>query len=131
MVNSLRVVLDTNIFISAYFWEGNESDVLRKCKDGYFRLIVSPEIFDELERVLELKFDVPITNIEEYINGLLLFSEIVFPEGKVDMVKEDPSDNIILETALIGKANILITGDGHLLRLKQFENIQMKKAGDI
>ena len=131
MGSSLRIVLDTNVFISAYFWEGNERNVLRKCRDGDFQLVVSPEILDELAKVLDLKFDVPKSNIDEYITELLLFSEIVFPEGKVDIVKEDPSDNTIIETALMGNAHSVITGDGHLLRLKQFKNIRITKAGDM
>ena len=65
MGSSLRIVLDTNVFISAYFWEGNERNVLRKCRDGDFQLVVSPEILDELAKVLDLKFDVLKSNIDD------------------------------------------------------------------
>ena len=54
MVSSLRIVLDTNILVSAFFWEGNESRLLRKCKERHYSLILSLEILDELEKVLKL-----------------------------------------------------------------------------
>ncbi|MCD6336009.1 MAG: putative toxin-antitoxin system toxin component, PIN family [Candidatus Latescibacteria bacterium] len=128
MVNSLRVVLDTNILVSAFFWEGNESEIVRRCKEGLLKSITSPEILDELGRVLIRKFDVPKDNVTEYTRGILLASEVVFPVGEVKVIKEDPTDNVILETAYLGKADLIISGDKHLLKLKQFENIEIKKA---
>ena len=106
MVNSLRVVLDTNILVSAFFWEGHERKILIKCKKRKLNSIISIDILNELEKVLKTKFKVPETKIRDFSKEILYFSEIVFPLGELDIIKEDPSDNIILETALIGKANI-------------------------
>ena len=131
MANSLRVVLDTNILVSAFFWEGNERKILLKCKKRKLDSIISLEILNELEKVLKMKFKVPENKIRDYSKEILYFSEIVFPLGELDIVKEDPTDNIILETALIGKANILVTGNKHLLKLKKFKNIKILQTKDV
>ncbi|MFQ5884505.1 MAG: putative toxin-antitoxin system toxin component, PIN family [Thermoplasmata archaeon] len=54
-----RVVLDTNILVSALFWEGNEREILRKCRAGDLCSITSPQILEELEHVLLRKFEDP------------------------------------------------------------------------
>ena len=104
-----KLVLDTNIFISAFFWNGNERRVLNECKNGKYQLITSPPILDEVERVLLLKFEVPIDKINAYVEEILIFSVIVFPTRKIDIVKEDPSDNMVLEAAVTGKAEVIIS----------------------
>lgn len=131
MVNSLRVVLDTNILVSAFFWEGNERKILLKCKKRKLNSITSLEILNELEKVLKMKFKVSENKIRDYSKEILYFSEIVFPLGELDIIKEDPTDNIILETALIGKANILVTGNKHLLNLKKYKSVKILLTKDI
>jgi putative PIN family toxin of toxin-antitoxin system len=131
VVNSLRVVLDTNILVSAFFWEGNERKILLKCKKRKFNSITSLEILNELEKVLKIKFKVPVNKIRDYSKEILYFSEIVFPLGELEIIKEDPTDNIILETALIGKANILVTGNKHLLKLKKYKSIKILQSKDV
>jgi putative PIN family toxin of toxin-antitoxin system len=131
VVRSLRVVLDTNILVSAFFWEGNERKILIKCKNRNLNSITSLEILNELEKVLKIKFKVPENKIRDYSKEILYFSEIVFPLGELNIIKEDPTDNIILETALIGKANILVTGNKHLLKLKKYKSVKILQAKDI
>jgi len=131
VVNSLRVVLDTNILVSAFFWEGHERKILIKCKKRKLNSIISIDILNELEKVLKTKFKVPVNKIRDYSKEILYFSEIVFPLGELDIIKEDPTDNIILETAIIGKANILITGNKHLLKLKQYKSVKILQAKDL
>jgi putative PIN family toxin of toxin-antitoxin system len=128
---SLRVVLDTNILVSAFFWEGNERKILFKCKTRKLNSITSLEILNELEKVLKTKFKVPVNKIRDYSKEILYFSEIVFPLGELDIIKEDPTDNIILETAIIGKANILVTGNKHLLKLKKYRNVKILQTKDL
>ena len=111
----MRVVVDTNIWVSAFFWEGIEREIVRRCEEGVLKSITSPDILDELRRVLAQKFEVPNAKISEYTRGILLASEVVFPVGEVTVIKEDPPDNVILETAYLGKADRIISGDKHLL----------------
>ncbi|MCK4613489.1 MAG: putative toxin-antitoxin system toxin component, PIN family [Thermoplasmata archaeon] len=125
------VVLNTNILISAFFWEGNERKVLQRCRTGEYQSITSPEILEELEEVLRKKFQVPDEKINAFIRNFLISSELVFLRGNVSEIKEDPSDNAILETALMGGADLIITGDNHLLRMKSFKGITIKRAGEV
>lgn len=55
-------------------------------------------------------------------------SEIVIPTGQIDIIKEDMADNNVLETAILGKVDRLITGDKHLLKLKEFRGIIITKS---
>jgi putative PIN family toxin of toxin-antitoxin system len=117
--------------VSAFFWEGNERNILLKCKKRKLISITSLEILNELENVLEIKFKVPVNKIRDYSKEILYFSEIVFPLGDLDIIKEDSTDNIILETAIIGKANILVTGNKHLLKLKKYKSVKILQTKDV
>jgi len=124
----MRLVLDTNTLVSALFWDGNERQVLRKCKSKEHQLIVSPQILDELTEVLRVKFHVPDNKIREYVEELILIAEIVYPVGEIHAVKEDPDDDIILETAMVGKVDMLVTGDKYLLKIKKYRGIVINRS---
>ena len=126
-----RVVLDTNILISAFFWNGNERQVLLKCKMNNLKSVLSFEILDETKRVLRKKFALPQEKIDEFIRDVLLFSEIVVIKGDIDVIKEDPSDNIVLETAIRGNADLIITGGSHLLKIKAHKGIIIVQASKL
>jgi len=125
------VVLDTNILISAFFWNGNERQVLLKCRMNTLKSVLSSEILDETKRVLQKKFALPQEKIDEFIRDVLLFSEIVVIKGEIDVIKEDPSDNIVLETAIRGNADLIITGDNHLLKIKAHKGIIIIQASKL
>lgn len=127
----MRLVLDTNILISAFFWNGNERKVLLKCREKIWESITSPSIIEELNEVLIRKFNVPENKITEYIQDILFFSEIVFTTGEIDVIDRDPDDNIIIETAVKGKSDFIITGDDHLLELGKYNRIKITKASDL
>jgi len=124
-------VLDTNIFISAFFWNGNERRALIECKKGKYQLVTSPPILDEVERVLLQKFEVPIEKINAYVEEILIFSVIVFPTNKIDIIKEDPSDNMVLEAAVTGKVEVIVSGDKHLRNLKRYTDIVILGANEL
>ena len=122
------MVLDTNVLVSALFWDGNERKALGRCKTGEIQSITSPYILEELERVQVCKFSVPHEKARGYIRELIMISEIVFPMGEIHVIEQDPADDIVLETAILGKADIIITGDEHLIGLKKFKNVNIKNA---
>ena len=126
-----KVVLDSNILISAFFWDGNERDILRKCRKGEYQLIISDFILEEVERVLQKKFMVEEHLARSYLQEIFRFSDIVITHGRLDIIKEDPSDNRVLETAVLGRVNYLITGDKHLLKLEKYNEIIILKSGDL
>lgn len=68
----MRIVLDTNVLISALFWDGNERKLLWDCKKKKHQLIISPDILEELDKILDKKFKVPAEKINEYLQDILL-----------------------------------------------------------
>jgi len=127
----MRLVLDTNILISALFWEGNERRLLWDCKRKKHQLVISPYILEEMSRVLDEKFKLPVDKRRKYTEDILLIADVVFPAGNIHAIKDHPADDIILETAIIGKADMLITGDKHLLSLKRFRGVRIGKTSRI
>lgn len=122
------VVLDTNILISAIFWRGLPYKVVLNALKKKYSLCLSTEILNEFEEKLSLKFKFPEDKIKNHIEILMEYGEIVEPIVKVDVIKEDSDDNRILECALSCNADYIISGDKHLLRLKQFKGIKIVTA---
>ncbi len=126
----VRAVLDTNIIISSIFWKGNPFEVTRRGIVGEFQLVTSREILGEVGNKLRNKFDFPQENTLKLIDLLAAHSQIVEPSIKCDVVR-DKSDNKIIECALEGKANFIITGDLDLLEIKQFRGIKIVTAKEF
>ena len=94
--------------------------------------IRSPEIIIELENVLSReKFQLTEKEINSAMGELLSMSKIILPKEKINAVKGDPDDNIILECAIEGKADCIISGDGHLLDMGEYEEIPIMPVRDL
>jgi uncharacterized protein len=88
--------------------------------------VASGETLEELADVLAReKFSLTEKQIARFLEIYIRGSEIVQLRGHVDVVKADPDDNIVLDTAVDGKADFVVTGDKHLLALERFEGIQI------
>ena len=124
----MKIVLDTNQLISAFFWKGNEREVLEKCRTKELELLISPDILAELDTVLDRKFSVPEDKRAEYSKNIILVSRLVFPNQWIEAIKADPTDNRILECAVDGEADYIVSGDKHLLDLREYKGIKILKA---
>jgi len=119
-----RIVLDTNVLISAIVFGGNPREVLEKVISGAFAMAISAEMLAEFQGVLEgKKFRYPSDIVRNIVNELLAVSELVRPTIKVEQIKADQPDNRILECALESKDAFIVTGDRHLLELGEYEGI--------
>lgn len=127
----IRIVLDSNIYISALLWEGNERKLVSYCQKGKYQSFTSIIILNEIERVLSKKFQISKEIINEYLSEILSFTDLVFPNIKLDVIKEDSSDNRVLETACEAKADYIVSGDKHLLNLENYDKIEIKKTVDL
>lgn len=128
----IRIVLDTNIFISALGWRGEEKKILEKCIDGTFNLFLSKDILNEIERVLNYpKFNFSEKEKTEFLNLLRKISTIVKPSLTLEIIKQDSEDNKILECAIESQADFVISGDDHLLSLGEFEEIKILRASEF
>ena len=121
----MRVVFDTNILVSALVFPGGRGDAaLRRIIARTDRLLLSRAILDELLEVLSRKF---ARDAEELAHVAVFFSDlamIVAPRRRFRVVQDDP-DSRILECALAGRAEAIVTGDKALLALKSFRNIPL------
>ena len=123
----MKVILDTNIFVSGIFWEGNFcSQIIDKWKNRKFELINSIEILDELLKTLRnFKIQMPEDMIEEWRNLIIENSIIVEPAIKLNVIKEDPDDDKFLEAGITGNVDLIISQDKHLLKLKDYQGIKI------
>ncbi len=121
---SRKVVFDTNILISGYLWKGSPRRAIDKIRRGEWIHLVSEETIEELIRVLAYaKFGLNPEEIEPIIRDIMAISEYVEVRSKIDLVKADPTDNIFLNLAIDGQADVIVSGDHHLLDLKEFSDI--------
>jgi putative PIN family toxin of toxin-antitoxin system len=119
-------VLDTNVLISAIAVEGKPREVFRKVLTGQMRLAISEDILGELEGVLSgKKFKYSKEVIRSIRKSIEDLAEFVIPRKEVKRIKKDPDDNRILECAVEAEAHFIISGDNHLLELKQYKNIRI------
>jgi uncharacterized protein len=124
----MRVVIDTNVFVSALLG-GRLRIIVDDWKAKKFTLIVSEAVVREyLEVINRPKFKIPAQEIEAVTDYLLKTAEFVTPLEDVYAIEADPSDNKFLEAALQGTAKYVVSGDEHLLELKIFRDISIISA---
>lgn len=122
----IRVVLDTNIFVSAlHKWRGNPYSVYQRMIEGDFKLIISSDILEELMRILKDEFLWPEDKAIKLNSLLREIGDVVLPTNRIHRIKDDPDDNKFLECAISGKADYIVSGDKHLLNLKEHEGIKI------
>lgn len=120
-----RVVFDSNILVSALVFPGGRGEAaLRRIIDETDQLVLSRPIVDELLDVLARKF---ARDAEELAHVAVFVTElavVVAPKRRLRVVKDDP-DNRILECAVAGRAEVIVTGDKALLALKLYEKVRI------
>jgi putative PIN family toxin of toxin-antitoxin system len=121
----IKVVLDNNVYISALFWKGAPYQIFKKVLEGTILNFISPQILEELKEKLLEKFKLPPDKVKEFLEIIVFNSQIVYPKKKLNIVKKDPSDNKILECALEAKTSFIISGDRHLLEIREYKGIKI------
>lgn len=130
----MKVVLDTNIWVSALAFPGGTCDQLLQyfIRHRAIKIITSPFIIQEFERVLRKKLELSDQEINLALQTLRAVSTIVEPQERIRTVKEKDSDNRILECAVAAKADLLVSGDTkHLLPLKIFRDIPIRSPREV
>ncbi len=136
MTRPPRLVLDTNVLVSAFLWEGNPGQLLAKAETGEVRLYTSPILLDELEDALgrpKLAKRVALTGL-----GV---SEMVASYRRVAAVRRaklldrafsrDPDDDHVIACALAARTDFLVTGDADLLSLGTVEGVRIVSPADL
>jgi putative PIN family toxin of toxin-antitoxin system len=122
------VVFDLNVLVSSLIVKGKPHDLLHKAKNNEFILELSSEMFSEFVNVVSRKkFEKYVTAIDAklFLADLSCISKFVRVKSKFKVIPEDPDDDIIVRTAYDGKADYIVSGDRHLLALKEFKGIKI------
>jgi len=123
----LKVVFDTNIYISAFVIPGgNAEEAYLRAIDADFELCTSIAILTELAQKLDQKFGWGKQRIVQLITSISNVATVLKTTPWLKVLSDDP-DNRILECALKAEADFLVTGDKHLLKLRSYENCEIIK----
>jgi putative PIN family toxin of toxin-antitoxin system len=128
-----RVVLDTNVLVSALLFTGELSKIVDLWQQGEMVPLISRETFDELRAVLQYpKFSLAPDEIQSIIeNEILPYFEVVEIKENVRGVCRDPGDDKFLACALSGSAHFIVSGDKDLIVLKSHKAIRIIKASEF
>jgi putative PIN family toxin of toxin-antitoxin system len=128
----MRVVLDTNVLISAVIYGGIPREILQAVVSGTIDMSVSEPLIKELQDVLQRpQFGLSVEFVQNTIAELTAIAEWVVPQKHHNLIAEDPSDNLVLDCAIAAEVDYLVTGDKHLLRLKACGNVKISNPQDF
>jgi len=123
----MKIVLDTNIFFSSFYWAGNPRKVFDRVTKGLDELFITDDILNEIASVMERKkYKIDIEKINDYVKIIESYS-IKISSNNIPEVSRDIDDNKILQCAVDGNCDFIITGDNDLLVLKEYKNIKIIK----
>ena len=127
----LRIVLDANVFVSALINpRGKPAQILNYVFENKIRLFTSPSIIEELARVLSYpklvkRHGLGKEELEKFVSDLLSTMSLVEGKKAIEVIVEDPADNNYLSCAVDAKADFIVSGDIHLLNLREYEGTQI------
>jgi len=128
----LKVVLDTNIYVAAFGYPmGPTAALWTAALDRQYRLLVSSAIIRELARVLRSDFTWQEPRVQNVIRVVGQVGEIITPRTRVQAATADPDDDRILECAVDGQADLIVSNDHHLLDLKAYQEIAIIASPDF
>lgn len=127
-----KVVLDSNVLISAAVFGGKPREILDLAIKGLFEVAISDDILEEIKGVLKgEKFQFPEKIVHFLMSEIEELAELVEPKEKIEAVLEDPEDHRVLECAVESRASVIVSGDSHLLALQSFGQIKIMNPDEF
>lgn len=127
-----KVVLDSNVFISAVVFGGKPREILDLAAKGLIEVATSEGILEEIGGVFEgKKFRFPAKVTRALMKEIEELADSVEPKGRINVILDDPQDNCVLECAVESGSNAIITGDSHLLKIQNFGEIEIMSLDDF
>ena len=122
----LRIIIDTNVFISGVFFGGNAGRILEAWTDGEIQLVLSPQIYLEYERVFDvLKKRYSNRQFQSYLSQVASYAEFIDAPDLGQAISRDPDDDKFLACAIAGKVPLIISGDSDLLDVSGYAEISI------
>jgi uncharacterized protein len=125
------VTLDSNIYVSALNFGGRPLQLLQKAAAGEIGIAVSDSILNEVARILRDKFEWSAHRVQGAESTIRSIARHVTPGKTLDVVKDDPDDNRIVECAQASGSAFIVTGDNDLLRMGEYECIKIVRLSDF
>ena len=132
----MRIVADTNTVVSGLLWMGNSRQVLEMARRGTIYLFTSAHLLAELEDVLSRdKFAYRLTSadvtVQDLVLGYAALASIIEPATIEPVILADQDDDAVLACAVAAQADVIVSGDSHLLNLKQYGDIHIITAAQL
>ncbi|MBM4045936.1 MAG: putative toxin-antitoxin system toxin component, PIN family [Planctomycetes bacterium] len=120
-----RVVFDTNVSISGLLWRGKPHRSLLMARAGIVRSVYCQPMRAELSEKLRTVFNFSEEHAEAARRNLERMGDRVEISGELRVVKKDPDDDKFVECAMVGGASLIVSGDHHLLEIREYEGIRI------
>jgi uncharacterized protein len=128
----MRIILDTNVFISGIFFSGPPFEILNAWKQSRLQIVITKEILEEYQRVAKSLADkFPTVDIFPIIELLTIHSLFIDVEGIALPVCEDPDDDKFIACAIASKTETIVSGDKHLLKVSGYQGIHVSKPREF
>lgn len=132
----MRAVADTNTIVSGLLWQGAPRQVLNAAREGKLELFASAILLAELEDVLSrakfaARLELAQITVHDLVIGYAALSRLVAPVDIVPVIAADVEDDAVLACALAAQAEVIISGDRHLLTVQVYQNIPILTASDL
>lgn len=128
----LRIVLDTNVLLSAIVCNGKPRKLFQMGIDGKYKILISKETLDELSEVIQRpKFKMTREGIVRIVSALMETGQNVQITSNFEVINNDPDDNIIINTAYDGNADYIVSGDKDIKDLKNFKKIKIVSVDEM
>jgi uncharacterized protein len=122
----MRLVLDTNVFISGVFFAGPPYDILNAWSAGQIDIVVSTEILDEYRRIgVELSEKYLTVDLTPFLEHLISHASVVHAPPLNERACSDPDDDKFVACALAGRSKFICSGDKALLRISGYKGISV------
>jgi len=128
----VKVILDTNVFISGVFYSGAPNQILNAWRDGKIQLVISHDILREYLRVGEIFADkFPSIDLQPILDLVTIEAELHVVEDLSERVCSDPDDDKFLACAIASGSKIIVSGDKHLVKVSGFHGIEILKPHEF
>ena len=128
----MNVTVDTNFLISSSMWDNSVAHrLLLKLIENNAKIYTTKEILEEFSKVLRRDFKYNDEEVIEMVNIVLSFISLVVIKNKINVVKEDPDDDKIIECAIESNSEYILTYDNHLLKIKEYKGVKILRPEEF
>ena len=128
----MKVILDTNVFISGVFFSGPPHLILNAWRDGVIRLVISQDILNGYRRVGEaFSEEFPSIDLRPILDLVTIEAELYVAEDLPEPLCSDPDDDKFVACAIVSGSRIIISGDKQLLKISGYQGIEVLKPGEF